>query len=93
MKGFQMHETIVNLEATGLYADGDGIIFTTPSGNRYRLKLTLDLVDALEQAHEELSSDLSPFIHEDMTIAEVAELFNDTSSAIIDTICSYTTRY
>lgn len=85
-------ESTINYKAWTIEADGDGLVIRTKDGHRFRFQLTVDLIDDLESVHEELSGDLTPFLNEDMTIAEVAVIFNDTAQGIIDTICAYSYR-
>jgi hypothetical protein len=85
--------TSLNLTAFSVIIDGNTFIFDCDDSTT--LNLTLDSVtvlDELEEAVEDLKGDLTAFLREDMTIEEVAEVFNESPGNILDIINSYTYR-
>jgi hypothetical protein len=85
--------TSLNLTAFSVITDGNTLICDCDDSTT--LNLTLDSVtvlDELEEAVEDLKGDLTAFLREDMTIEEVAEVFNESPGNILDIINSYTYR-
>jgi len=82
----------INRKVASFENEDTNLVVTLTDGTVLELEMTLELIDELEVIVEDFKGDLTPFLYEEMTLLEVAELYKCSASEIIDTIVSYAYR-